>query len=68
MSTILFPVIFSSTSFGICILAASISALLAVNVYTFIDNPEWAIFSGLSVVGLIVCFFLKEKAEKPNEV
>jgi hypothetical protein len=59
---VLFPVIFASTTFGVCNMMGTISAFFSVDVYSSLQSiTEWYLFAGLCVLGIITSLFLKEK-------
>lgn len=60
-TTTLFPVIFASTTFGVCNLMGSISAFFSVDVYTMQDFNEWFSFTLLSLLGIIFALLLQEQ-------
>ena len=60
-TTVLFPIIFASTTFGACNMMGSISAFFSVDVYMVQNSSEWISFTVLSVIGIVLSLLLKEK-------
>lgn len=62
LSNDLFPVVFSSTTFGVCSMMTSISSVLSVyEVYTQEGTSAWLLFLGLCIVGVTLCLLQREK-------
>lgn len=62
LANVLFPIVFSSTTFGICCMMGSTAAFGSVfQIYNFEDKSPVALFGILSVVGFILALLQKEK-------
>ena len=55
----LFPLIFSSTTFGVCFLFGVISGTFSANVLELPNNITFGMFTGLSMLGIVFTYFLK---------
>jgi len=61
MTTYLFPVVFSSSTFGFSVMCGSISSFLAgYTIASYEHNIPWYIFIGFSGLGIIVTYFFRE--------
>jgi hypothetical protein len=61
MTTYLFPVVFSSSTFGFSVMFGSISSFVSQwTIASYDNNLPWYIFIGLSGAGIIVAFFFRE--------
>ena len=58
--TILFPVVFSSTTFGLCMFAGMVSSFLSVYIYVDETRADYGLFAILCIVGVIASALLKE--------
>lgn len=58
----LFPVVFSSTTFGICALMGSTASFTSIFViYDYVGKPPWYLFSALCVLGIFLCLLQRER-------
>ena len=60
----LFPVVFSSTTFGLCMFAGMISSFISVYVYVNETRIEYDLVIILCIVGIFASALLKEKSIK----
>jgi hypothetical protein len=62
LSNILFPIVFASSSFGVCAVFGSFASFLSIDIiYDFETNFPWFVFIGLSVLGICFALLLREK-------
>ena len=62
IANVLFPVVFASTTFGMCCMQGAIASMFSPSVYGLGDNIPWYIFIGLSVLGLVCSISLRDKS------
>jgi hypothetical protein len=61
LSNYLFPIVFSSTTFGLCCMMGSTAAFISIwSIYDFADNQPWLIFIAFSILGIILALLQKE--------
>ena len=54
LANVLFPIVFSSTTFGLCCMMASTASFFSIwEIYDFDDKQPWVVFVILSAVGII---------------
>lgn len=62
LSNELFPIRFSSTTFGVCSMMGSISSILSIyEIYNSSENNPWILFISLAGVGMICAFLQREE-------
>lgn len=61
LANILFPIVFASTTFGVCCMMGSISGFFSSGVYSIDGTVPWFIFTALSTIGIICALMLREK-------
>lgn len=63
LANILFPIVFASTTFGICCMNGAFAGLLSPYIYDPSGEKvyPWLIFIGLSLVGIIFALLLRDK-------
>ena len=62
IANVLFPVVFASTTFGICCMQGAIASMISPSVYELGDTIPWYIFIALSVLGIICSISLRDKS------
>jgi hypothetical protein len=61
MTSVLFPIVYSSSTFGICCMSGAIAGMNSGYVYNLEGFLPWYIFIGLSFVGILFAVSLKGK-------
>ena len=62
IANVLFPVVFASTTFGICCMQGTIASMFSPYVYGLENDVPWYIFIGLSLLGLAFSLSLRDKS------
>lgn len=63
-TTALFPIIFASTTFGLCNAMGTMSCFFSVDVYTLPNaKTQWTTSAALCAAGIVLALLLKEKEE-----
>ena len=60
MTSILFPIVYSSSTFGICCMQGAIAGMISGYVYNLEGLMPWYIFIILSLVGILFALSLRE--------
>ena len=60
----LFPVLFSSTSFGVCNVFGGLALITSVYVTTLKENVTFVIFTALAAFAVLLSLFIKENTNK----
>jgi hypothetical protein len=59
---VLFPIIFASTTFGVCMMMDSLAAFCSIFIiYDFETKWPWWIFIGCCLLGMLCAALLKDK-------
>ncbi len=61
IANVLFPIVFASTTFGMCCMQGAIAGVLSPNVYQIDGDGPWYIFIGLACLGIVCTLLLKDK-------
>ena len=62
MTTSLFPIAYSSSTFGVSVMCGSMASFLSIHtIYDFNGNSNWYIFIGLCCLGMVCAFLIREK-------
>ena len=62
IANVLFPIVFSSTTFGICCMFGAIAGVLSPNIYELEAPYQWYVFITLSVLGIACSLALRDKS------
>jgi hypothetical protein len=58
---ILFPIVFASTTFGVCCLMGAVSSFFSQDVYGIPGNTPWIVCIGLCFVGIMLALAIRDK-------
>ncbi len=61
MTSILFPIVYSSSTFGICCMQGAIAGMISSHVYALDGLLPWYIFIILCIVGILFAVTLRDK-------
>jgi len=61
MTSILFPIVYSSSTFGICCMQGAIAGMISGYVYNLDGFLPWYIFIVLSFVGILFAVLLRDQ-------
>ena len=63
-TTVLFPIIFASTTFGLCNMMGTVSCFFSVDVYTLPNvHVQWVTSAAMCLAGIGFALMLKEKEQ-----
>lgn len=62
IANVLFPIVFSSTTFGICCMVGAIAGVFSPNIYQLEVPYQWYVFIALSLLGLACSLALRDKS------
>jgi hypothetical protein len=61
LANILFPTVFSSTTFGVCVMMNSLASFCSIFIiYDFTTKDPWYVYIGCCLLGMICCFLLRD--------
>ncbi len=62
IANVLFPVVFASTTFGVCCMQGAIASMISPNIYGLGPIIPWYIFIVFSLIGLAASLCLRDKS------